>query len=300
MSTNLQDYVELLNAEQYVQVDKLRENARHGIAPRVRGEVWLYLLSVLVPDKTSEITSLLSLNSTYQALPLSMPSNLTSLLLKTALNHHTKRFFNPTYAGLISSITAEPETLSSSTSPMFLAENHKPPPPLRLSESDGTTLRSENTRLLPPPPSSPPSRHGYMSMMEEVLGKFYHAELARGHDEEYRRGSYGLEDSERDWVYLATPFMCCLSRPVAVSLGFQKLMQRLESFPSLPSRIASLVTLFRLSLPELFAYFEDEQVPYIDVAMSWSKTLLAREMWLGNVLRLWGKEGSWKQKTDCF
>lgn len=37
MSTNLQDYVELLTAEQHVQVDKLREAARNGVSPRVRG-----------------------------------------------------------------------------------------------------------------------------------------------------------------------------------------------------------------------------------------------------------------------
>jgi hypothetical protein len=37
MSTNLQDYEELLTAEQHVQVDKLRESARNGVLPRVRG-----------------------------------------------------------------------------------------------------------------------------------------------------------------------------------------------------------------------------------------------------------------------
>lgn len=41
MSTNLQDYIELLTAEQHVQVDKLRESARNGVSPRVRGVSWL-------------------------------------------------------------------------------------------------------------------------------------------------------------------------------------------------------------------------------------------------------------------
>jgi hypothetical protein len=57
----------------------------------------------------------------------------------------------------------------------------------------------------------------------------------------------------------------------------------------MPSRLASLLTLFRLAQPELFEYFEDEQVPYIQVAMSWVRTLLSKEMWLGDVLRLWGE-----------
>jgi hypothetical protein len=50
-----------------------------------------------------------------------------------------------------------------------------------------------------------------------------------------------------------------------------------------------LLTLFRLALPELFSYFEDEQVPYVNVALSWLTTLLAKEMWLGDILRLWGE-----------
>lgn len=37
MSTNMQDYIELLTAEQHVQLDKLRESARNGVPPRVRG-----------------------------------------------------------------------------------------------------------------------------------------------------------------------------------------------------------------------------------------------------------------------
>jgi hypothetical protein len=61
------------------------------------------------------------------------------------------------------------------------------------------------------------------------------------------------------------------------------------TFPSLPSRLASLLTLFRLAQPELFAYFEDEQVRYVEIATSWLTTLLSKEMWLGDVLRLWGE-----------
>lgn len=62
-----------------------------------------------------------------------------------------------------------------------------------------------------------------------------------------------------------------------------------ETFPPFPSQLASLLTLFRQSQPELFAYFEDEQVRYVEVASSWLTTMLSKEMWLGDVLRLWGK-----------
>ena len=65
-------------------------------------------------------------------------------------------------------------------------------------------------------------------MLEEILGKFWNAEEQRGRDDEWRRAnSWGLQGSETDWVYLVTPFVCCLTRPVAVFLAFQKLMDRL-------------------------------------------------------------------------
>ena len=56
----------------------------------------------------------------------------------------------------------------------------------------------------------------------------------------------------------------------------------------MPSRLASFLTLFRLAQPELFGYFEDEQVPYLQVGMAWMSSLLARELWLSDLLRLWG------------
>lgn len=207
----------------------------------------MYLLNVLSEDKTSEITSLINLNASYKSLLSSLPSNVTSLLLKTALAHHTHRFFNPTYAGLISSITAEPPPASqthireSSTKSLNIqSDPYNPTPSFALPPSDSEdalTLRSQFIRFLPPPPSSPPSRHGYLTMLEEVLGKFWNAEKQQGRDEEYRRKvSRGLEGSEKDWVYLVTPFVCCLTRPVAVFLALSKLMQRIGMIPSLDLR----------------------------------------------------------------
>ncbi|WVO16191.1 hypothetical protein L204_103862 [Cryptococcus depauperatus] len=329
MSTVLKDWIDLLNAEQHVQVDKLREHARHGIAAPTRGEVWLYLLGVLSEDKTSEITSLIALNTSYQSLPYHIPSALTSLILKAALNHHTKRFRNETYADLITSITAEHPTTregSKGTSvrpgvfvgikipndnadpsrgPPAKPSGHHMRPSISLqsetlsdSMEDTNTLHSQLSRILPKPPSSPPTRHFFLSMLEEVLSKFWNAEKAAGRNDEQRRvEAGGIEGSEADWVYLCTPFVCVLSRPVGVFLAFQSLMGRLRSFPPLPKRLATFLAIFRLALPELYAYCEDEQVPYVQVALSWMTTLLAREMWLGDVLRLWD---SYMASDDIF
>jgi len=176
----------------------------------------MYLLSVLSSDRTAEITFLLSLNSSYSTLPSSLPSIAVSNIHRTALAHHTHRFYNPTYAGLITSLTAE------TSKPTQVKENapkkDQPSQPNNQDEAAGT-LRSQYGRFLPPPPTSPPTRHAYLSTLEEVLGKYY--------NEEQSGGSRTPED-EVNWVYLATPFVCCYARPVAVFLAFQKLMERIS------------------------------------------------------------------------
>jgi hypothetical protein len=183
----------------------------------------MYLLSVLSSDRTAEITFLLSLNSSYSTLPSSLPSQAVSNIHRTALAHHTHRFYNPTYAGLITSLTAEntPATQvkdSSRTNPPK-SKTDQPQPKSDGQDEAAGTLRSQYGRFLPPPPTSPPTRHAYLSTLEEVLAKYYNQEK-------------GVQGEEVDWVYLATPFVCCFARPVAVFLAFQKLMERISKSPS--------------------------------------------------------------------
>lgn len=231
----------------------------------------MYLLSVLSSDRTAEITFLLSLNSSYSTLASVLPSRAVSTIHRTALAHHTHRFENPTYAGLITSLTAEdsregassstvsgnstggygvttkdqsgapgarskPKTSASGSQQQSqsssLAQSQSQTQGAqsqssRATEADAAgTLRSQYGRFLPPPPTSPPSRHAYLSTLEEVLGKYYNVEKEAG-----RLASpgaiQGLGD-EVNWVYLATPFVCCFARPVAVFLAFQKLMDRIR------------------------------------------------------------------------
>lgn len=184
----------------------------------------MYLLSVLSSDRTAEITFLLSLNSSYSTLPSSLPSIAVSNIHRTALAHHTHRFYNPTYAGLITSLTAE-NSKSTQVKENVPKSKDQPPQPNNQDEAAGT-LRSQYGRFLPPPPTSPPSRHAYLSTLEEVLGKYY--------NEEKDGGVIPSSEDEVNWVYLATPFVCCYARPVAVFLAFQKLMKRIST--TLPCR----------------------------------------------------------------
>lgn len=61
-----------------------------------------------------------------------------------------------------------------------------------------------------------------------MLGKFWNAEKEAGRDDEWRREATKIEGTEKDWIPLVTPFVCCYTRPVAVFMGFQKLMERMR------------------------------------------------------------------------
>lgn len=49
------------------------------------------------------------------------------------------------------------------------------------------------------------------------------------------------------------------------------------------------MTLLRTTLPELHAYFEEEEVDIVGFATSWLQHLLAGEMRIEDLMRLWGK-----------
>lgn len=67
-AASTEEFIEVLNAEQHVEIQKLRDYARHGVQPAVRGEVWLYLLGVLSDDKSQEMTSVRSKYMEYDSL----------------------------------------------------------------------------------------------------------------------------------------------------------------------------------------------------------------------------------------
>ena len=160
-----------------------------------------------------------------------MPSSLTHLLTQAALAHHTKRFFNPTYAGLITSLTAEaPKSAKDKSSgregtqSVSMGSRFGTTSNAKQDENEISTLRSQYSRFLPPVSTTPPSRHTFMVTVLEVLGKYYHIQIDK---KGKKKDVMAEQDSERDWVYLVTPFICCLSRPAAMCLGFEKLMDRL-------------------------------------------------------------------------
>ncbi len=57
----------------------------------------------------------------------------------------------------------------------------------------------------------------------------------------------------------------------------------------LPSRVATFLRLFRTTLPELFTYFEEEEVDVVGFASNWLQDMLANELQLNDLMRLWGE-----------
>lgn len=91
-------------------------------------------------------------------------------------------------------------------------------------------------------------------------------------------------------VYLCAPFAHCMKAEAGVYFAFERLMDMIQEYNTLnplPQRVASFLTLFRTTLPELHAYFEAEEVDLVAVATSWLQHLLARELQIEDVMRLW-------------
>jgi hypothetical protein len=57
----------------------------------------------------------------------------------------------------------------------------------------------------------------------------------------------------------------------------------------LPIRISSFLSLFRQFLPDLYNYFDEEEVDMREFAGTWLQWLFAKEMQIGMLMRLWGE-----------
>ena len=103
-----------------------------------------------------------------------------------------------------------------------------------------------------------------------------------------------LGDFHPSLVYLCAPFAQCVRAEAGIYFAFERLMAMIEDYNvihPLPQRVASFLTLFRRTLPELHAYFEAEEVDLVAVITSWLQHLLAREMQMNDLMRLWGTLG---------
>jgi len=110
--------------------------------------------------------------------------------------------------------------------------------------------------------------------------------------------AYMNYNTEIEYVPSYISGMICLLGPLVYSLkkesdifwSFQALMKKLEQYlaeDTITDKMSRIMMYLRSVQPELFNYFEEEELSPNDWAMSWLSFLLAKELPLECVLRLW-------------
>ncbi|KAG0249358.1 hypothetical protein BG011_009379 [Mortierella polycephala] len=213
MSITVEEYQDVLNAEVWIEVNKLRDYARHGISKEVRGEVWLYLLGIQEADRSKEVSTQKQKLQEYE-------------LIDKDPNENTKRV-----RGEIS---------------RFLRKTN-----------------IESSRNIP-------------RLFEDIISAYCN----HNHRVEYYPAM----------VNLCAPFIYSVKRECDAFLCFEKMINTLDdhfSTRSINESVASFMTLFRTCIPDLYNYFEEEEVDIKEWAASALQFVLSKELSLENTMRLW-------------
>ncbi|SGZ28599.1 BQ5605_C027g10384 [Microbotryum silenes-dioicae] len=288
MSANIDEFTDTLNAEQYVDLQKLRSYSRYGIPPAIRGEVWLYLLGVLSPDRTNEITSVRSKYASYANMDKLPPTHAHRLRLECT-RYYNRRLVP--YARRRRQPGLAPNSMTTSAM-------------IRLSLTTSMASTSPGTSSIAVKTNNEDEAMDIMAFttsVENVLSAYLNRNLAT----EYHHGL----------VPLVAPLVWTLKTEAGMYFSFERLMtirghsplpspRRSSIFqtdPSLlppptedytskhplPARLTFFMTIFRQFLPDLFSYFEEEAVDTRELAAAWLESLFSREMPIGMLMRVW-------------
>ncbi|SCZ93835.1 BZ3500_MvSof-1268-A1-R1_Chr6-3g08917 [Microbotryum saponariae] len=263
MSANIDEFTDTLNAEQYVDLQKLRSYSRYGIPPAIRGEVWLYLLGVLSPDRTNEITSVRSKYASYANMDKLPPTHAHRLRLECT-RYYNRRLVP--YARRRRQPGLAPNSMTTSAMIRLSLTTSMP------STSPGTSsiaVKSNNE-------DEAMDIMAFTTSVENVLSAYLNRNLAT----EYHHGL----------VPLVAPLVWTLKTEAGMYFSFERLMTIREEYTSkhpLPARLTFFMTIFRQFLPDLFSYFEEEAVDTRELAAAWLESLFSREMPIGMLMRVW-------------
>ncbi|KAF9912456.1 hypothetical protein EC991_010543 [Linnemannia zychae] len=207
------EYKEILNAEVWIEIPKLREYARHGIPREVRGETWLYLFGIQDADRSKEVSTRKQRIQDFEQMDKEPTES-------------TKRV-----RGEIS---------------RYMRKTH-----------------IESSRDIP-------------RLFEEIISAYCH----QNHQVEYYPAM----------VNLCAPFVYSIKREWDAYLCFEKMVNMLDehfSDESVNEAVAKFMTLFHTCIPDLYSYFEEEEVDIKEWAASALQYMLSRELTLENTMRLW-------------
>ncbi|KAG0309616.1 hypothetical protein BGZ98_000502 [Dissophora globulifera] len=246
----VEEYEELLNAEVWVEVPKLREYARHGISREVRGEVWLYLLEIQEAGRSKEVSTQKQRRQEFEQ-------------LDKEPNESSKRV-----RGEISRYLRKTQIASSRDLPLLFEEvisaycnqNHQVeyyPAMVNLCAPFVYSIKREWDAYL------------CFEKMVNMLGK----PLARRSKDDKAQMFCWKEYSKK----LTAAFF--IIQLLALDDHFNG--------ESINEAVAKFMTLFHTCLPDLYSYFEEEEVDIKEWAASALQFVLSRELPLENTMRLW-------------
>jgi len=89
MSATVDQFREVLDAEDNVHMGKLADMSRHGVPNKVRGEVWKYLLTVSKPDKSEQLIHERKLTQEYNVIGKTVSSD-----VKKNIKHQMARYYS--------------------------------------------------------------------------------------------------------------------------------------------------------------------------------------------------------------
>ncbi|GAA98404.1 uncharacterized protein L969DRAFT_47718 [Mixia osmundae IAM 14324] len=255
MSATVAEFSEVLNAEQYVDLAKLRSYARHGVPLEIRGEVWLYLLGVFDADRTNDVTSIRAKLAQYAAMDKDLSDHaLVRRIRAEATRYYHRRFHTRDKLGRQSSTHAR----TTPVLPRIAPPQSVPVPAL---EPQGDQIDFET----------------FVQVSEHVVATFLNRSVHAGYYP-------GL-------VSIAGCLIQTLKTEAGVYYAFEKVANMLDGLfevLAMPYRVSHFVMLLRTFLPELYSTFEEEEVDVNEIATLWFSNLLSKELQdTDDLMRLW-------------
>ncbi|KAL9656231.1 hypothetical protein ABK040_007846 [Willaertia magna] len=208
MNPHSSQFIELVEAETLVDIERLRDLSRHGIPEELRGIVWKYLLNVYLPDKAEQ------------------------------MKREHQYFQNLKQLQYLKQITIDNEE-----------ENNNDISSIIKKCKIHCNIKLYN--------------------IEELLYLFKPFEFVYI---ESKNNSY-KQDPEKN---LHDASRC-----------FESLLLKKYFHESLSIQVAKLITLFKCTQPDLYLYFESEELEPNEWALPWVKYLLSKQLPMDCVLRLW-------------
>jgi len=222
MATTEEGFKELLYGEVYLDMERIKDLASHGVPDGVRAQVWKYLLGISRPDP-SEAMQLSRFQAQEFEQALNKPSSGAAEFSKV-ITRPLQRFKN---------------------SNKYLFQNNM--------NNDEIVKTLENIVI---------------------------AYLNNNPSAEFNPGMFSL----------IIPFLYVMKEPHHCFLCFEALMKLIDQYfyeHSLTDTIAYFLTCFRSVQPELYNYFEEEELDANNWATPWFQFLLGRALPLECILRLW-------------